>query len=156
MHGLSKYCKRSTLDAGIPNIAGILRILRIPFRIPGAQWKICEKFDSLFCFPKQTIRSNCLHKAFGIAFMWAAGVVLWKHSLSKIYQKPRLYTAAKSDKNSLNPLRSVSSVCIVVACRSKGRNTQSFRGLKWAGKCSFSKKIPDSDPYTWATSKQLY
>lgn len=101
---------------GIPSIAGVLHIPQIPIRIPDSQWKICEKFDSLFCFPKQTIRQHCLYKALGIALMRVAGVA----ALETLYQKfiknhAFIYTAATSDKNSLNPVRvRVSSVWIVV------------------------------------------
>lgn len=80
-------------------------MLSIPFRIPDTQWKICEKFSLLFCFPKQTIRTNCRHKALGIALMRGGGSQCLE-TLSKIYQNHAfIYTAVNSDKNSLNPRR---------------------------------------------------
>lgn len=79
--------------------------------------KYVKNSARVFCFPKQTIRSNCRHKALGIALVVCAAVAL---ALSKIYQKPRLYIHSCDDdgviKNSLNPL----CVCSVVVGRWMG------------------------------------
>lgn len=140
LHGLSKPYSHPKLIAGIPNIAGIPQI---PFRIPKPQWKICEKFDRVSCFPKRTIRQHCLHKAFGIALMRAAGVAAWETLYQKFIKNHAfIYTAAESDKNSLNPVRTkqrfIGVLCCCVTRRSGGKGIRKFLGVaKRAGKFIF-------------------
>lgn len=119
----------------------MLWIPNIPIQIPDTQWKICEKFNELFCFPKQTIRSHCLHKALGIALMRASGG--GSCALKTLYQKfiknhAFIYTAVKSDKNSLNPLRaSVSSMCNAVVVRRTSKGGELRKSLGGWKMCNF-------------------
>lgn len=66
--GYQSTVECAKLISGIPDITRMPYILQMPFQILNTQWKICEKFHSVFCFPKQTICWNFLHKASGIAF----------------------------------------------------------------------------------------
>lgn len=74
----AKLCPCMPWMLHIPNIP------RMPFQILSAQWKICEKFPLGFCFPKQKICWNFLHKALELQCDGTPSKIIF------FFQKPRL------------------------------------------------------------------
>lgn len=82
--------KVAKLAADIPSIARIPNIPEIPIRIPDTQWKICEKFTKFPAFLNKQFAQIVYTKRLEL-HLCERRELCFENTLSKIYQKPRLY-----------------------------------------------------------------